>query len=123
MDSEKPESHEFKEPPGPIVADDVKPPSPPSPPNGGSLAWLQVAGSFFLWFNTWGKSRRPSRAHRCMWVSGRLTPYRYTGFVNAFGVYQTYYELDLLRGFTASDISWIGSLQVFLLMVRRIAHL
>lgn len=22
-------------------------------PNGGTLAWLQVLGSFFLWFNTW----------------------------------------------------------------------
>jgi hypothetical protein len=23
------------------------------PPNGGLTAWLQVAGSFFLFFNTW----------------------------------------------------------------------
>ena len=23
------------------------------PPNGGLKAWLQVAGSFFLFFNTW----------------------------------------------------------------------
>lgn len=23
------------------------------PPNGGLLAWLQILGSFFLWFNTW----------------------------------------------------------------------
>lgn len=22
-------------------------------PNGGTIAWLQVLGSFFLWFNTW----------------------------------------------------------------------
>lgn len=22
-------------------------------PNGGALAWLQVLGAFFLWFNTW----------------------------------------------------------------------
>jgi hypothetical protein len=26
-----------------------------SVPNGGLMAWLQVAGSFFLFFNTWGK--------------------------------------------------------------------
>lgn len=25
------------------------------PPNGGSKAWLQVLGAFFLYFNTWGK--------------------------------------------------------------------
>lgn len=28
--------------------DDVEP-----PPNGGTLAWLQVLGSFFLFFNCW----------------------------------------------------------------------
>lgn len=22
-------------------------------PNGGIVAWLQVLGAFFLWFNTW----------------------------------------------------------------------
>lgn len=26
---------------------------PEPPPNGGTLAWLQVAGSFFLFFNCW----------------------------------------------------------------------
>lgn len=26
---------------------------PEPPPNGGLLAWLQVAGSFFLFFNCW----------------------------------------------------------------------
>ena len=34
-----------------------KPPSPPAvppPPDGGSLAWLQCAGAFFIYFNTWG---------------------------------------------------------------------
>lgn len=25
------------------------------PPNGGSKAWLQILGAFFLYFNTWGK--------------------------------------------------------------------
>ncbi|KAF2736692.1 putative MFS monocarboxylate transporter [Polyplosphaeria fusca] len=65
--------------------------SAPTPSHGDSLAWLQVIGSFFLWFNTWG-------------------------LVNAFGVYQTYYQIDLLSSSTPSAISWIGSLQVFLLM-------
>ncbi|KAF2164712.1 hypothetical protein M409DRAFT_25106 [Zasmidium cellare ATCC 36951] len=69
----------------------VAPADPPAPPDGGLQAWLQVAAGFFLWFNSWG-------------------------FVNTFGVYQTYYELDLLRTSSASDISWIGSFQVFLLM-------
>lgn len=25
----------------------------PPPPNGGVMAWLQVAGAFFLFFNSW----------------------------------------------------------------------
>lgn len=26
------------------------------PPNGGTTAWLQVLGAFFMYFNTWGKA-------------------------------------------------------------------
>jgi hypothetical protein len=29
-------------------------------PNGGLQAWLQVAGAFFLYFNTWGESCIPT---------------------------------------------------------------
>lgn len=25
------------------------------PPDGGTTAWLQVLGAFFMYFNTWGK--------------------------------------------------------------------
>ncbi|KAK6609123.1 transporter MCH4-like protein 6 [Botrytis cinerea] len=35
------------------------------------------------------------------------------GFINSFGVFQTYYVTTLKR--PASDISWIGSMQIFLL--------
>jgi hypothetical protein len=27
--------------------------TPSPPPNGGLVAWLQVAGAFFLFFNSW----------------------------------------------------------------------
>ncbi|KAI0473466.1 major facilitator superfamily domain-containing protein [Xylariaceae sp. FL0804] len=37
------------------------------------------------------------------------------GVINSFGVFQTYYETQLLRGRSSSDISWIGSLQGSLL--------
>lgn len=30
-----------------------QPAVPPPPPNGGLTAWLQVAGAFFLFFNSW----------------------------------------------------------------------
>ena len=37
--------------------------------------------------------------------------------VNTFGAYQTYYETGILSSSTPSDISWIGSVQAFLLML------
>ncbi|KAI1811057.1 MFS general substrate transporter [Poronia punctata] len=61
------------------------------PPNGGVLAWLQVAASFVLYGNT-------------------------LGLINTFGVYQNYYETNLLKEYSSSDISWIGSIQTFFLM-------
>ncbi|KAF3927919.1 hypothetical protein ABW20_dc0106983 [Dactylellina cionopaga] len=63
----------------------------PIPPDGGLKAWTQVFGAFFLFFASWG-------------------------FVNAFGVYQNYYTTEHLKGTPASNISWIGSIQGFLLM-------
>lgn len=39
------------------------------------------------------------------------------GVVNTFGVYQTFYERDFLSSESASNISWIGSIQAFLLVV------
>lgn len=37
------------------TSQETMPSSPPSPPNGGARAWLQVLGSFCLYFNTWGE--------------------------------------------------------------------
>jgi MFS family permease len=37
--------------------------------------------------------------------------------VNSFGVFQTFYQSDLLRSQTPSNISWIGSIQTFLILV------
>ena len=45
-----------------------------------------------------------------------LTP-SYRGIINTFGSYQTFYETELLTSSTPSAISWIGSLQAFLLML------
>ncbi|KAF2673244.1 MFS general substrate transporter [Microthyrium microscopicum] len=63
-----------------------------SVPNGGLTAWLQVAGAFTLFFNTWG-------------------------IINTFGVYETYYSLDILKTETPFNIAWIGSIQAFLLLI------
>lgn len=37
--------------------------------------------------------------------------------MNAFGVFQTYYENNPYWTASPSDISWIGSIQAFLLLV------
>ncbi|CEJ93682.1 Putative Monocarboxylate permease homologue, mch4 [[Torrubiella] hemipterigena] len=65
---------------------------PPPPPDGGLVAWLQVAAGFLLFFNTWG-------------------------MINTFAVFQTYYESGVLFQASSSDISWIGSIQCFLLQL------
>lgn len=71
---------------------DIVPPRDEThPPDCGTLAWLQVLGSFFLVFNTWG-------------------------IINAFGAYQTYYESGVLFSASSSSISWIGSLETFILL-------
>ncbi|KZT61361.1 MFS general substrate transporter [Calocera cornea HHB12733] len=67
-------------------------PEPPAHviPDGGLEAWMTVAGSWFI-------------SAICF------------GYVNAYGVYQTYYVETLLPSYSASTISWIGSLQTFFL--------
>ncbi|MCJ1404982.1 hypothetical protein MMC11_008208 [Xylographa trunciseda] len=57
-------------------------------PEGGSRAWCVVIGCAGVMFCT-------------------------LGHVNAFGVYQEYYETHQLQDHSPSDISWIGSLQIF----------
>ncbi|KAJ5177671.1 MFS general substrate transporter [Penicillium coprophilum] len=65
-------------------------------PNGGATAWLQVLGTFFVFFNTWG-------------------------ILNTFGAYQTYYETGKLYTASSSNISWIGSVQSSLLLLLGLA--
>ncbi|KAJ6167157.1 hypothetical protein N7470_002604 [Penicillium chermesinum] len=70
----------------------TSPAAPGPPPDGGTVAWLQVAAGFVLFFNTWG-------------------------MINTFGVFQTYYESGELFTASSSDISWIGAIQSFLLQL------
>lgn len=77
------------------------------PPNGGIRAWLQVLGSFFsllqhmVSFNL-GNPKDP------LLTAGR-------GIINSYGVFETFYEEEMMLG-SSSTISWIGSLQSFLIM-------
>ena len=61
---------------------------PGPPPDGGFKAWTQALMGHLVVFNTWG-------------------------YINSFGVFQTYY-VDALNE-TPSAISWVGSVQIFLL--------
>lgn len=61
-------------------------------PDGGSLAWLQVAAAFFIFMNT-------------------------AGLFNSFGVYQSFYAQGPLSSTSGSNISWIGSLQGCLMLL------
>ncbi|PWN46924.1 MFS general substrate transporter [Violaceomyces palustris] len=58
-------------------------------PEGGTKAWLCVFGGFWSTFITFG-------------------------YLNAFGIYQDYYQ-SLLPEKTSSQISWIGGFQYFLI--------
>ncbi|OLN86143.1 putative transporter MCH4-like protein 7 [Colletotrichum chlorophyti] len=60
------------------------------PPDGGWHAWTQALMAHLVIVNTWGT-------------------------INSFGIFQTFYRDFLSR--PASDISWIGSMQVFFLFV------
>ena len=61
-------------------------------PNSGLHAWLNVLGAFMVFFNTWG-------------------------ILNTFGVFQTYYESGVLFQESSSNISWVGAMQAFLVMI------
>lgn len=61
---------------------------PGPPPDGGFRAWSQALLCHLAIFNTWG-------------------------YINSFGIFQTYYTSALGR--SPSDISWVGSVQIWLL--------
>ncbi|KAI1318607.1 putative MFS monocarboxylate transporter [Xylariaceae sp. FL0255] len=50
-------------------------------------------------------------------VGASLALFCTVGLLNAFGVYQEYYATGLLKDYTDSDISWIGSVSIFLLYI------
>ncbi|KAL8683798.1 MAG: hypothetical protein Q9186_000286 [Xanthomendoza sp. 1 TL-2023] len=63
-------------------------PDPGPPPDGGLHAWTQSLMAHLIVFNTWG-------------------------YIISYGVFQQYFTTTLNR--PPSDISWVGSVQIFLL--------
>ncbi|KAF3764621.1 hypothetical protein M406DRAFT_98428 [Cryphonectria parasitica EP155] len=91
-DSEKPEVSDRENELPASAAPDANSSGHGPIPNGGLQAWLQVLGSWVVLVATWG-------------------------LVNTFGVFQTYYETELLSTSSSASISWIGSIQACLLML------
>lgn len=60
-------------------------------PDGGLKAWSVVAGAWCVSFCTWG-------------------------LTNGYGVYQSEYSIHQLKDKTPSDISWIGSFQLCMIL-------
>ncbi|KAG6365562.1 hypothetical protein INS49_007173 [Diaporthe citri] len=60
----------------------------PDFPDGGTKAWMVV-------FGCW------------------CTSFASFGIVNSFGIYETYYQQEYLKGYSPSTIAWIGSIQAF----------
>ncbi|KAL8627374.1 hypothetical protein Q9189_006929 [Teloschistes chrysophthalmus] len=82
-----------KEPTGKPPMHMIKLPEEPmsnGPPDGGTLAWMQVFAGFLVVMNA-------------------------QGLAQSYGVFQAYYETVLLREHSPSSIAWIGSFQIFLL--------
>lgn len=77
-------------------SDPEDPPASPQPdphtaPDGGLVAWLVILGCWCASFCTFG-------------------------WLNSVGVFQEYYQNDLLREYSASTVSWIPSLELFFML-------
>ncbi|KAL2869588.1 major facilitator superfamily domain-containing protein [Aspergillus lucknowensis] len=66
--------------------------SPAVPKEGGLRGWLQVVGTHFILFNIWG-------------------------LAFAFGSFQSFYVLEFLPSVSTSAISWVGTIQSWLLII------
>ncbi|KAJ7610716.1 MFS general substrate transporter [Mycena polygramma] len=81
-----------KAPEANVPDDDLEPtPAPADFPEGGLRAWATVAGAFLVQFCGFG-------------------------YTTSFGVYQDFYTRDYLTQSSASAISWIGSINAFIII-------
>lgn len=85
-------------------------------PDGGLSAWLVILGSWCSLFCTFGWIN--SAFVHSIWQLYELMLIQKLD--TGVGTFQSYYETDLLREYSASTIAWIPSLQIFFMfaMVR-----
>ena len=77
-------------------------------PDGGFKAWLVTAGAFFCVFCSFG------------WINCEHTleekhDVKSVNKGSGIGIFQDYYQLHQLRSYSSSTISWIASLQLFIM--------
>lgn len=80
-------------------------------PDGGFAAWFCVAGGFCCAFCSfgWANGRASKDNIACIGDDEDANSY----FHIAIGVFQEYYETNLLSSYSASTISWIVSCETF----------
>jgi len=74
--------------------------------DGNMRAWMQCLGSFILFLNSWGIINTFGNYSNVVFKSSSA---------DSKGVFQTVYQQSILSSVSASGISWIGSIQIFLL--------
>lgn len=79
----------------------------PPPPDGGLHAWLKVFGGFMIYVCI----DLPSHNNNLTNVQINIW-----GFTLSYGAFQAYYKSDLLSSASPSAISWIGTVQAWLLI-------
>lgn len=94
----------------------------PPPPDGGLHAWLKVFGGFMIYINIWYVKLRSDHARLLSCIQPSRTTITNTnnhtrGFTLTYGAFQTYYRTTLLPSSSPSAISWIGTVQAWLLIV------
>lgn len=94
----------------------------PPPPDGGLHAWLKVFGGFLVYINVWyvppapvAQPHRTLHSTKCQYI--RPSNHGNRGFTLCFGVFQSYYKDHLLTSSSPSAISWIGTVQGWLLVL------
>ncbi|KAF2158984.1 hypothetical protein M409DRAFT_71332 [Zasmidium cellare ATCC 36951] len=94
---EKGSREDFPERDTPSPAAPPPPPQAANPwhpsqfPDGGLQAWLVVAGSFCFVFCSFG-------------------------WINCIGIFQDFYQQNYLSNYSPSDIAWIASLEIFVML-------
>ena len=92
----------------------IENPKPDRAPDGGLAAWIVVLGAWCTSFCSYGWLNSKSLSLHLS--SPNSISQRLTFPSQGMGVFQDYYQTALLKQYSASEIAWIPSLQIFFIM-------